>query len=95
MAKKTSKLKSLYDYLLTCKNQTEVYEFSTPNEAYEFGKKLRNIEVEEEGVPSEFQIKKIVVSISGLAVRVSLPKEEEPQTVACSSTSCGSNKDIE
>ncbi len=73
---KKSKLKSLYDYINSLETKMEKYEFSNPNEAYEFGKKIRQIEVEEENVESEFDIKKLVVDISGNSVRIRIRAEE-------------------
>ena len=83
MAKK-SKLNSLYDYINSLENKMEKYEFSNPNDAYEFGKKLRQIEVSEENVESEFDIKKLIVDISGNSVRIKI-RAEEP---ACVGSGC-------
>lgn len=69
MAKKT-KLNSLLDYLNGCKDKKELYYFDTPNEAYNFGKAIR------ENITEEFLSKKITVDISANIVRIYVNVEE-------------------
>ncbi len=63
---------SLEEYLLTCPNHCEMYEFATSQEAYEFGKKLRENAIKEEGVNHADQMKKFDVDISYTNVRIKL-----------------------
>lgn len=81
---KKSKLKSLFDYINSCADKKEVYYFDNPNDAYDFGKKLRDIETREENVSNEYQIEKLIIDISGNAVRIYIPAEES----ACVGSGC-------
>jgi len=81
---KKYKLKSLYDYINALENKMEKYEFDHPQDAYDFGKKIRQIEVNEEKVENEFFIKKIEVDISGNTVRIKI-RADEP---ICVGTGC-------
>jgi hypothetical protein len=55
---------SFLDYLLTSKNESDRFDFQTPDEAYAFGNKLR------EQIKLEGDSEVIEVSISNTVVRV-------------------------
>jgi uncharacterized protein (UPF0303 family) len=67
---KKNKLNSMLDYLKGCKDKKEIYYFDTPNDAYNFGKRLRD------NIAEEFLSKKISVDISANIVRIFVIAEE-------------------
>ena len=66
------KLKTLESYLMSCDHHCEKYEFDDAHEAYEFGQKLREIAMHEEGVNHADQMQKFEVDISYTTVRIKL-----------------------
>lgn len=66
-------LKTLEDYLITCPNNTEKFDFPGDSQAaYEFGNKIRQQAMAEEGVAFPDQLEKFKVDISYETVRISL-----------------------
>lgn len=67
--KKTKKM-TILDFINGCKNKTDIIYFNDPNDAYNYGKKVReNIEIE------KFD-NEIIVDISGNTVRIKAVAEE-------------------
>ena len=67
---KNKKLKTLLQYLKTCDNNKEIFYFTDPTDAYNYGHSIRdNIEIEN-------ITDKIVVDISGNIVRIKIIAEE-------------------
>ena len=68
---------TLEDYLRGCQvnkdnEHFDVYNFDDATEAYEFGKKLRDAAMKEEGVVFADQMERFAVDISYMTVRIKL-----------------------
>lgn len=72
----TNSVGALEKYLNRCPGKADRYDFDVPAEAYEFGNKLRQTAMDEEGVARPDQMKKFVVDISYQTVRIKLNTEE-------------------
>ncbi len=76
--KKTKAKSSMFEFLNGCKNKTDIIQFETPNDAYNYGTKVReNLELEDND-------EEIVVEISGNMVRIKIVAEEP----ACVGSGC-------
>ena len=62
----------LEDYLKSCPNFCDFYDFENHEDAYKFGKNLREIAMKEEGVTFPDQMEKFDVEISLQRVRIKL-----------------------
>jgi hypothetical protein len=70
--------KALENYLLTCPNHSETYSFPDDYQAaYDFGNKLRENAMKEEGVQFANQMKKFKIDIAYDFVRISIVLVEE------------------
>lgn len=68
--KKTKAKSTMLEFLKGCKNRMDVIEFGTPNDAYNYGVKVReNLELEDND-------EEIVVEISGNVVRIKVVADE-------------------
>jgi hypothetical protein len=77
MRKKKSKM-TLLEFLLGCKNKTDIISFDNPNDAYIYGKKVRD------NIESANYDEEIIVDISGNTVRIKIITEES----ACVDSGC-------
>lgn len=75
MPKKT-KISSFEEYISQLPGKKEMLEFPTPNEAYDYGNKLREIIAKEQGVDCWKDCDGITVDISNNIVRIKLLAQE-------------------
>lgn len=68
-------LGALEQYLNNCPNHADRYEFATSLEAYDYGHKLREIAMKEEGVTSAENLKKFEIDIVYQSVKLRLVEE--------------------
>jgi hypothetical protein len=79
--KKNTKTKSttvsqLEAYLRTCPSNCDTHNFETAELAYEFGQKMYDHVMKEEGVNFKDQLQKYSIDISYMTVRIKLLAEE-------------------
>lgn len=74
--KSSVRTKTLEEYLKKCPNNMDKYDFENSKDAYEFGHKLREIALQEEGVFRPDQMEKFNVEISYKTVRIRYTAEQ-------------------
>lgn len=71
-----NKISTFEEYIASLPGKKEVMEFDTPNEAYEYGNKLRENVAKEQGVKHWSQVEGISIDISNTVVRIKVLAQE-------------------